>query len=157
MQHKRVYTIPEAIKKMEYYCAYQERCHKEVEQKLHAMCMIPDAISFIIAHLIKHNFLNEERFAKAFAMGKFRIKKWGRNRITNELKQRDISVYNIKLALGQFKETDYMEMLEELAQKKNKTITENNIWKRRKKLTDYLLYRGWEPHLVYNTVTNLVQ
>ncbi len=157
MQQKRVYTIPEAIKKMEYYCAYQERCHKEVEQKLQTMHMIPEAISYIVSHLILHNFLNEERFAKAFAMGKFRIKKWGKSRITNELKERNISPYNIKIALGGIQETEYMETLNSLAQKKNASITEKNIWKRRKKLADYLLYRGWESYLVYNVVTDLVR
>ena len=100
MQKKiETYTIVEAMKKLESYCAYQERCHKEVNQKLRDMGMIPQAIDQIISQLIQENYLNEERFAQSFARGKFNIKKWGKNRIVNELKFRGISIYNIKTAL----------------------------------------------------------
>jgi len=91
---QKSYTLTEATKKMESYCAYQERCHKEVRQKLYDMRMIPEATELIITGLIEENYLNEERFATSFARGKFRIKKWGKNRITQELKQRNISKFN---------------------------------------------------------------
>ena len=81
MNNVKSYTVEEAKRKLESYCAYQDRCHKEVVNKLRDMKMIPLAIDTIIAHLIAHNFLNEERFAKSFARGKFNIKKWGKNRI----------------------------------------------------------------------------
>ena len=96
MNNEKFYSVQEATKKLESYCAYQDRCHKEVESKLRAMGMIPEAKDQIIGHLIKENYLNEERFSKSFARGKFRIKKWGKNRIVNELKQRQITKYNIK-------------------------------------------------------------
>ena len=83
--------VEEAKRATEKYCAYQERCHKEVEQKLYDLNMIPEARDLIIVHLIEHNFLNEERFSKSYARGKFRIKKWGKQRITRELKFRNIS------------------------------------------------------------------
>jgi regulatory protein len=73
MDLSRTYTVDEAQKKLESYCAYQERCHKEVRTKLQEMRMIPEAIDAIMVHLIQHNFLNEERFAKAFVRGKFRM------------------------------------------------------------------------------------
>lgn len=135
---------------------YQERCHKEVVTKLKDMNMIPIAIDDIISHLIEHNFLNEERFAKSFARGKFNIKHWGRQRITRELKARDISAYNIKSGLNEFSEEDYLTKLDTIAAKKLDTIHETNIYKKRKKLADYLLYRGWESHLVYETTKALI-
>ncbi|MEB8328508.1 regulatory protein RecX [Flavobacteriaceae bacterium KMM 6897] len=151
------YTLQEATKKLEGYCAYQERCHKEVVQKLRDMRMIPDAIDQIVVHLIDHNFLNEERFAMSYARGKFNIKKWGRNRITQELKQRAISRYIIKKAVAQLDTPAYLDTLDALAKKRLDAIRETNIQKRRKKLADYLLYRGWESHLVYEKITELIK
>jgi len=118
--------------------------------------MIPIAIDEIIGHLIQENFLNEERFARSFARGKFNIKKWGKNRIVNELKQRDITKYNINLALKELEETAYLETLEKLAGKRLAQLTETNVFKKRKKLADYLLYRGWESPLVYEITKRLI-
>ena len=150
------YTVKEATKKLESYCAYQERCHKDVVTKLKYMRMIPEAIDQIVTHLIQENYLNEERFAKGFARGKFRIKKWGRNRIVNELKLRGISKYNIKTALTEINDEDYFKTLDVLAKKRMDALKETNIQKRKRKLSDYLLYRGWESHLVYGKVKELV-
>lgn len=152
----RTYTLEEAIAKMERYCAYRDRCHKEVHQKLWEMRMIPEAIDQIVLHLLQHNYLNETRFAQAFARGKFRIKKWGRNRIVRELKLRDISTYNIKIALKEIPESKYLSTLDELTQKRlDQLACENNIPKKKKKLADYLLYRGWESELVWGKVHSL--
>jgi regulatory protein len=151
------YTLDEAKKKIESYCAYQDRCHKEVANKLREMGMIPRAIDQIIGHLIQENFLNEERFAKSYARGKFNIKKWGKKRIVNELKMRDISKYNITSALKEIDENEYLNTLNLLAEKRLEAIREKNIQKRRKKLADYLLYRGWESHLVYEKITELIK
>lgn len=150
------YSLKEATRKLEGYCAYQDRCHKEVNSKLKEMGMIPAAIDEIIGHLIKENFLNEERFARSFARGKFNIKKWGKKRIINELKQRDITKYNLKLALKEIDEDIYLETLEILAKKRVMQLTETNVFKKRKKLADYLLYRGWESPLVYKITKRLI-
>lgn len=109
MYFQETNTLREATKKLESYCAYQERCHKEVVHKLRNMHMIPEAIDTIIVHLIQENYLNEERFAQAYARGKFNIKKWGKNRIVNELKFRDISKYNIKTALQEIEDDKYIQ------------------------------------------------
>lgn len=151
------YTITEATKKIESYCAYQDRCHKEVEKKLREMGMITIAINQIVGHLIQENYLNEERFSKSYARGKFNIKKWGKKRIVNELKQRDISKYNITSALKEIDDNEYLETLDALAKKRLAAISEKNIQKRKKKLADYLLYRGWESHLVYEKITTLIK
>ncbi|WP_300023843.1 regulatory protein RecX [uncultured Maribacter sp.] len=155
-QKTKGYTVQEATKKIESYCAYQDRCHKEVVTKLKDMGMIPLAIDTIIAQLIEDRFLNEERFAKSFARGKFNIKKWGKNRIVRELKFRNISKYNITTALKEIEPEAYLTTLDDLAHKRLEQITETNIQKRRKKLADYLLYRGWESHLVYEKLQELI-
>jgi regulatory protein len=156
MYQNSTYTFDEAKKKLEHYCAYQERCHQEVRQKLKDMRMIPEAIDHIIVHLLKHNFLNEERFAKTFVRGKFKIKKWGKYRLTSELKKRDISKHNINLAISQIPNYEYIEVFNALADKKGDSLLETNKLKKKKKLVDYLLYRGWESHLVYTKVNELI-
>lgn len=155
-KNRTFYSLKEATRKLEGYCAYQERCHKEVIAKLREMRMTPQAIDQIVAHLIQENYLNEERFAKSFARGKFNIKKWGRNRIVAELKQRQISKYNIKTALKEIDDDQYLASLDLLAEKRLGAIREIDKQKRRRKLADYLLYRGWESHLVYGKLKELI-
>ena len=157
MNLQKAYSLDEAQKKLEFYCAYQERSHKEVVTKLKDMRMIPDAIDVIVVHLIQNNFLNEERFAKAFVRGKFRIKKWGKNRLKQELKRKDISKTIIDIALKEIDLDDYLETFHALAEKKAETIKEANSYKKKKKLADYLLYRGWESPLVYDVVNTLIK
>lgn len=156
MQTKKTFTVQEATRKLEHYCAYQERCHQEVRLKLESLHMIPEAIDVIIVHLLEHNFLNETRFAKTFVSGKFRIKAWGRRRLTLELKKKDISKVNINQALAEIENTEYIEVFNTLAEKRVNSITEPNKFKKKKKLIDYLLYRGWETHLVYEKASELL-
>lgn len=153
---KKTYTVDEAKNRLERYCAYQERCHKEVSQKLYEMRMIPEARDLIIVHLLQHNFLNEERYAKAFVRGKFRIKKWGKQRLQLELKRKDINKTIIALALKEIDAEEYLNTFNELAKKKLEAISESNSQKRRKKLADYLFYRGWESQLVYDKIRELI-
>jgi regulatory protein len=155
MHDKLIHTVDEALIKLENYCVYRERCHKEVEQKLNELKMIPEAKEKIIMHLLEHDLLNEERFSKTFARGKFRIKKWGKQRIIRELKYKGISRYNIDSALKEISDIDYLNTFHELAEKKFNSITESNKNKKKKKLIDYLLYRGWENHLIYDKVNEL--
>ena len=154
LPHK-TYTVDEAKKKLENYCAYQERCHKEVRQKLKEMKMIPEAIDVIIVHLLEHNFLNEERFAKTFVRGKFKIKKWGRYRLTSELKQKGINKVNINQALKEISESDYNEVFHALAEKRWNSLTETTVLKKKRQFIDYLAYRGWESHLIYEKLGEL--
>ncbi len=153
MDTYKTYTVEEAKARMQKYCAYQERCHKEVHQKLRDMRMIPEAIALIVNDLIQENYLNETRFAQAFARGKFKNKKWGRNRIVQELKFREISAYNIKKALQEIPEAAYLETFEALVEKRLAQLaSEKSLPKKKKKLADYLFYRGWEPELVWDAV-----
>ena len=119
--------------------------------------MIPEAVDQIILHLLQHDFLNESRFSQAFARGKFSTKKWGRQRIIRELKLRNISKYNIDLALKEISESDYLSTFHLLSEKRFEQLaSEKNLQKKRKKLADYLLYRGWESSLVYEKVRELI-
>ena len=157
LQPTKTYTVEESKRALERYCVYQDRCHKEVRKKLLEMRMIPDAIDIVIGHLIEHNFLNEERFAKAFARGKFNHKYWGKQRIVRELKQRQISAYNIKTALLEISDEDYMITFDTLSRKRIEQLSrEKDKYKKRKKLIDYLIYRGWEGDLVYEKARELV-
>ena len=148
-------SIKEAQQKMEHYCAYQDRCHKEVEAKLRTMILIPEARDQILLHLMQENYLNEERFAQSFARGKFRIKKWGKSRITRELKLRAISAYNIKTALKEIEDEEYLNTFHQLAEKKWESIHEVILSKKKKKWIDYLNYRGWEPSLIFEKLNEL--
>jgi len=152
---KDIYTIKEAINKIEHYCGYQERCHEEVEQKLRDMKMTLEERDQIIAHLIHENFLNEERFACSFARGKHRIKHWGKIRITNELKFRGINQTLINIALKEIDPEEYYTTFDTLANRNWKSIQEKNTLKKRKKFCDFMLRRGFESNLVYEKVREL--
>lgn len=152
---KKTYTVEEAKRALENYCVYQDRCHKEVEAKLSKLGMVKEACEVVILHLMEHNFLNEERFAKSFARGKFRIKKYGKIRIIQELKFRNISAYNIKTALKEINEEDYLFTLESLLTKKWNGITETNIYKKEKKTADFALRKGYESNLIYQILQQL--
>ncbi len=156
MKTNKTYTVDEATKVLEHFCAYQERCHKEVEKKLYNLNMIPEAKEKIILHLLQHNFLNEERFTKAFVRGKFSIKKWGRIKIVSQLKFKQVSIYNIKTALQEIDEETYFETLQIIAEKKLGLIKETNSYKKRNKLSNYLISKGFESNLVYKIVNNLI-
>ena len=151
----KIYTVAEATRKLEFYCSYQERCHMEVVEKLKSMRMIPQVIDSIVVHLIENNFLNEERFASSFARGKHHIKKWGKIRIVNELKFRNISKYNIDCALKEITTEEYNATFHELAEKHWNSITEKNLQKKKKKFCDFLVRKGYESHLIFEKLNDL--
>ncbi len=150
---QKTYTVEEAKRALENYCVYQDRCHKEVEEKLRKMNMIPAACEVIILHLLEHNFLNEERFAKSYARGKFRIKKYGKVRITQELKLRDLSDYNIRTALKEIDPEEYTDTLEKLCEYKWENTTEPNFFKKKKKVVDFLVRKGYEFDLILKSLS----
>ena len=152
---KDVYSVKDAIQKIEFFCSYQERCHEEVVSKLWTMKMDSDEIDQIMVHLISSNFLNEERFACSFARGKHRIKHWGKIRIVNELKFRNISQTLINTALKEITPEEYLDTFHTLAERNWESIRETNTLKKRKKFCDYMLRRGFESSLVYDKVKEL--
>ncbi|MDP2089815.1 MAG: regulatory protein RecX [Flavobacteriaceae bacterium] len=142
------HTLEEVQLLMEHYCAYQERCHQEVEQKLFDYGVYQNDRAQIIYHLITQNFLNEERFAKGFSRGKFNIKHWGRNKIKLALQQRNIAAFLVDVGLKEIDEDDYLTILSKEMDKKLNTITEKDPWKRKKKLFNYLMQKGYEYPLI---------
>ncbi|MCL7754566.1 regulatory protein RecX [Polaribacter sp. Z022] len=156
MKTKKSFTVDEIKRKLENYCVYQDRCHKEVEQKMREYNLITEAKEMIFLSLMKDNFLNEERFAKSFARGKFRIKSWGKQRIVRELKFKDISAYNIKTALKEIDEEEYLNTIYRITENRNEVINETDIYKRKKKLIEFLMRKGFEADLIYKTVNEVV-
>ncbi len=148
-------TIAEIKKKMEHFCAYQDRCHDEVIRKMRSMAVLNGVLDEIMVNLIQHDFLNEERFARSFARGKHRIKYWGNVRIINELKARNISKINIATALKEITTEEYLENFHFIAERHWDSITEKNALKKRKKFCDYLLRKGFESNFVYEKVKEL--
>lgn len=148
------FSLTEAQKKLEHYCAYQERCHKEVVEKLKQLGMIQIAIDTIVTKLIENNYLNETRFAQSFARGKFLIKKWGKSRIKRELKARQISDYNIKKGMKEINDTDYESTFYELFEKRKNEIAHLPKSEQKRKLFSYLSYRGWEQQRIYSALND---
>lgn len=153
--NKTAFTLKEIYAKMEYYCAYQERCYKEVEEKLYSFSSNQSEKDEILTYLIENNFINEERFAQSFVRGKHNYKLWGKNRIVNELKFRNISSRNIQTALKEIPETVYIENFHKLAEKNWESITAPKGPKKNKKFVDFLLRKGYETNLIYEKLHEL--
>jgi regulatory protein len=146
------FSLPEALGKIQRYCAYQERCHQEVKNKLFEFGLYSDQVNEVISELITNGFLNEERFARAFAGGKFRMKKWGRIKIVNELESKGVSVNCIRLGLKEIDENDYQKVLSEIVLKKGDAIAEENLFTKRDKISKYAIQKGYEPEIVWKTI-----
>lgn len=147
--------MKEILKKMEYYCAYQERCYKEVEEKLYSYAATVSEKEAVLTHLIEQNYINEERFAQSFVRGKHNYKFWGKNRIINELKYRNISSRIIEIALKEIPETTYLSNFHTLAEKNWENSTERKGPKKNKKFVDFLLRKGYETHLIFEKLKEL--
>jgi regulatory protein len=143
-----------AMTKAEHYCAYQERSQQEVRDKLYEWGLWTDAVENIISQLITAGFLNEERFAKAYALGKFRQKAWGKTKIKQGLKFKKVPDVLIKKALQTINGDDYLQTLQQVLQKKSTSVAEKDSFKRRYKLHQYALSRGFETDLINDVLKN---
>ena len=143
-----------ALAKAEHYCAYQERAQQEVRDKLYEWGLWPDAVEQIVATLVTDNFLNEERFARTYAKSKFNQKAWGRIKIKQGLKLKKIPDVLIRKALMDIDADAYLEKLSQILHKKAVTITEKDSYKRRYKLHQYALSRGYETDLIADILKN---
>ncbi len=156
MIKRRSYTVEEALNLLQRYCAYQERCHQDVRKKLKSMHMVEEAINHITVKLIEDDYLNEARFAITYVSSKFRLKKWGKKRLFSELQKKGLSKFTINMAISEIDQEEYLKVFNSLADKRLASIEEENFLKRKRKLADYLLYRGWESDLVYEKVNELI-
>ena len=149
------FTVNEIEFKLKQYCSYQDRCHNEVEKKLKTFDVISQVKEQIISNLISENYLNETRFCKSFVRGKFKIKNWGKRKITLELKSRKVSNYNLKEGLKEINEIDYLDKLENLFNKKLASLDHLSLINKKKKILSFLLYRGWEANLIYEKINQI--
>jgi len=144
----------QALTKIKHYCAYQERSHKEVMGKLYNLGLHKNEAELLLSQLIEEGYLIEERFAIQFAGGKFRIKQWGKKKIEQGLKEKQVSSYCIKKAIAQIDDADYHKTLQHLSTKKWEQLKgEKNIFIKKRKLQDYLLQKGYEYELVKEVVS----
>jgi regulatory protein len=148
-------TLEQAFAKAKHYCAYQERNHTEVKEKLYGFGLRKAEVETLLSRLIEENYLNEERFARQFAGGKFRIKKWGRIKIAYELKQKRISPYNITKALEEIDEAQYQALVRKLVADKWKKLKNEQYITRQFKTQQYLLQKGFESNLVKAALAEL--
>jgi len=142
----------QAFQKIKHFCAYQERCHQEVKEKLYSFGLHKQDTEVLLSQLIEENYLDEERFAYQFAGGRFRIKHWGKKKIEYELRKRQVSSYCIQKALKQIEEGDYQETLEKLAREKYKTVAAEGPFVAKAKTTDYLMQKGYEADNIRETL-----
>lgn len=147
--------LEEVQKKLEHYCAYQERCHQEVILKLKSYGVFGDPIDRIISHLIQQNYLNETRFSIQFVRGKFNQKKWGKKRLTSALKQRNISDWNINNALKEISDASYEQCAQTLAEKFWNKNPDQPLALRKQKVWNAMEYRGWETALIMENILRL--
>jgi len=146
---EKVYTRQEALLKVSSYCAYQERTQQEARDKLYGFGLNKDMVEELISKLISENFINEERFAKTYAGGKFRIKQWGRVKIKESLKTKGLSEYCIKKGLQEINPKDYLLTLLSLIEKRQEKEKEKNEYKRKHKIAQYLVGKGYESDLIW--------
>lgn len=147
-------TFEQAVKKLQHYCAYQDRCHYEVRSKLLDLGVYGDTLEEVIAELVKDNFLNEERYARSYARGKFRMKKWGKQKITRNLKMKKISAYCIRKAMTEIDQDEYEAVLDEIILNR---MGEKEDWDYQlfQKTGKYVLSRGYESELVWRKISKL--
>jgi regulatory protein len=149
-------NLVESLQKAKHYCAYQERCHSEVRDKLYLFGLRKKGVEQLLAQLIEDGYLNEERFAIAYAGGKFRIKHWGKEKIKYALRQKHVSDYCIRKALASISTIDYNRTFNSIADKKSATLkSEKNIFIKKKKIKDHLQQKGFEIKLINDYLKTL--
>jgi regulatory protein len=147
----------EARQKIARFCAYQERAHAEVEEKLYSYGLHRDEVEELLAWLITENFVNEERFAMAFAGGKFRVKRWGKLKIKQYLQQKKVSDYSINKAIDAIEDREYTNSLDYLIEKAAKSAKAVNIFEHRHKISRSMISKGYEPELVWERMKILIE
>jgi len=155
MLQKQKLTPEQAYQKIKHFCAYQERIHQEVLEKLYGFGLYKKEVEPLLSQMIEENYLNEERFAIAFVGGKFRMKQWGRVKIKYELKQKRVSDYCIKKGLQAIDEADYVKTLEQLAAKKWESLKGEQYLNRQAKTSAFLLQRGFEQNLISEAINQI--
>lgn len=154
---RKILTKEQAYQKLKHYCGYQDRCHSEVKTKAYSFGLRKAEVEELTSKLIEEDCLNEERFAKLYAGGKFRIKQWGRIKIKTELKQKRVSEYCISKALKEIGEKEYLSVLNKLARKRWDAVTGLgiNLFVKMTRTRNYLLSKGYESEFISQALKEL--
>ena len=152
MRNKRVYDIKIALERLKNFCALEDRCQFDVIQKMKEWGLLELTQDHILEILITDKYIDEERYAQSFCRGKFRIKKWGRMKITNELRKKQISKICINKGLQEIEDKEYEILLNNLLEKKNNSLKNKNHFARKKKIASFLIQRGFEGNLVWDKI-----
>lgn len=157
MRSERIYSLQEAKLKIEAYCAYQDRCHSEVKSKLFSFGLNQEEVDTLMVDLIGNRFLDEERFAKSFVSGKFRIKNWGRIKIRQALKQKQVSDYCINKGFNEIDLDEYVLVIQKLVIRKSNELEakEKDVFKRKMKIARFMASRGFESDLVFDAIEQI--
>jgi len=149
-KQKKYHSKQEAIEKLKHYCAYQDRCQSEVKYKLIDLGIRGDDIDDVLLELLQGDYVNEERFARSFARGKFLMKAWGKNKITVKLKEKQVSKYCIEKGLTEIEDEAYMQTLKKVVAKKWESLRQQKYSQTKKqKVAAFAIQRGFESHLVW--------
>lgn len=152
---KKVYTVDEAWERITNYCALEDRCQQQVMEKLNRMLSNQDVIEELLVRLIEQRFVDEERYARSYVRGKFKIKRWGRLKIKQGLYYKAISDYCTRKAFEEIDEAAYRDTVMEVLHKKNNILRESDPYKRKQKLMQYLASRGFESQYIYDAIDQL--
>tara|TARA_B110000495_G_scaffold200294_1_gene215245 strand:+ start:25 stop:495 length:471 start_codon:yes stop_codon:yes gene_type:complete len=152
VQNNKVYTVKEATERIQSYCAIQDRCQWEVERKMKEWGVSEIIIENILTDLILDKFVDEQRFSESFCRGKFRIKRWGKVKIENELKIKKISNNCINKGLLQIENKEYMKVLKDLYIKKKDSLKDTNQFIRKGKIAKHLQQKGFESKLIWELI-----
>ena len=155
MPNKRVYDLNIALDRIKSYCALQDRCQWDVLQKLNEWGLKQVTKDHILEILITDNFVDEARFSTSFCRGKFKIKNWGKRKITNALKRKNISTICINIGLQEIGDNEYNQVLENLFYQKKNTLKDKNHFTQKKKIASFLIQRGFESNLVWDKIKDL--
>ncbi|MDZ4714910.1 MAG: regulatory protein RecX [Cytophagales bacterium] len=156
-KNRKRHSPSEAYSKASGYCAYQERSHKEVRNKLYGYGLYQSEVEELLTQLISEGFLNEERFAKAFAGGKFRMNKWGKNKIVHALQTHGVTPTCIQRGLREIDQSSYNQVLRDLLEKKISRLDEPNIYRTRQKAGQFAIGKGYEADLVWATLKEILK
>jgi len=151
---KKRLTKDEVLQKLRFYCRYQQRCQSEIKQKLFELGIHKKDHEELINELVKENCLDDERFAVAFASGRFKMKQWGRKKILQGLKEKRVSDEIAEKALEQISKKEYMTILKKLAKERYASLKHEQYLVRKKKTMDYLRQKGYEVDLIKDVTDN---
>ena len=155
MHNKQIYDLNIAADRIKRYCAIQDRCQWDVIKKMNEWSLGEKTKNHLLEILITENYVNEERFSQSFCRGKFKIKNWGKRKISNELKQKNISKICITKGMKEIKEDEYLKVLDKLFIQKRDKVTDKNHFVRKTKIANFLIQRGFESFLVWEKMKDL--